>query len=350
MSETVTISYDEARLLAMAAMRARGFGEPEATVTIEALLAAERDGLPSHGLSRLPFYLDQAASGKVTAAAVPEVDMDGVVIRVDACHGLAFPAVAKGLEVGLECAAHFGLAAISISRSHHSGVAGTAVEQAARQGFMALAFSNAPAAMAAWGGSRPLYGTNPIAFACPRRDADPLLIDLSLSKVARGKVMLAKKQGKPVPDDWALDAAGQPTTDPDAALAGTMLPAGEAKGAALALMVELLTAGLSGSHFGFQASSFFDAEGEAPGIGQLILLFDPARFSDGFVEHAETLFAAMQEEPGVRLPGERRYQRRRECLDELVLPVELVVSLKEHAESSQAVSLADFPSRSGDPT
>ncbi|MCE9684025.1 Ldh family oxidoreductase [Halomonas alkalisoli] len=348
MSETVSISYDEARLLAMAAMRARGFGEQDATVTVEALLAAERDGLPSHGLSRLPFYLDQATSGKVSTEAVPKVDMDGVVIRVDACHGLAFPAVSKGLEVGLECAAQFGLAAVSISRSHHFGVAGMAVEQAARQGFMALAFSNAPAAMAAWGGSRPLFGTNPIAFSCPRQAKDPLLIDLSLSRVARGKVMLAKKRGQSIPEDWALDPEGQPTTDPDAALAGSMLPAGEAKGAALALMVELLTAGLSGSHFGFQASSFFDAQGEPPGIGQLILLFDPARFSDRFVEHAETLFAAMQEEPGVRLPGERRYQLRRECQDELVLPVELILSLKEHAESSKGTNPADTSISSGD--
>lgn len=350
MSETVSFSYDEARSLAMAAMRARGFGEPEAAVTVEALLAAERDGLPSHGLSRLPFYLDQAASGKVSAAAVPKVEMDGVVIRVDACHGLAFPAVAEGMKVGLECAAHFGLAALSISRSHHFGVAGTTVEQAAREGFMALAFSNAPAAMAAWGGSRPLFGTNPIAFACPRQDTDPLLIDLSLSRVARGKVMLAKKRGQRIPEDWALDPGGEPTTDPAAALAGSMLPAGEAKGAALALMVELLTAGLSGSHFGFQASSFFDAQGEPPGIGQLILLFDPTRFSEGFVEHAETLFAAMQEEPGVRLPGDRRYQLRRECQDELVLPVELIASLKGHVKSSQAASPAGSPSFSGERT
>lgn len=344
MSETVTISYDEARSLAMAAMRARGFGEPAAAVTVEALLAAERDGLPSHGLARLPFYLDQAVSGKVSATAVPKVDVDGVVIRVDACHGLAFPAVSKGLEVGLECAAQFGLAAVSISRSHHFGVAGTTVEHAARQGFMALAFSNAPAAMAAWGGSRPLLGTNPVAFACPRQAKDPLLIDLSLSRVARGKVMLAKKRSGSIPEDWALDTEGQPTTDPDAALAGSMLPAGEAKGAALALMVELLTAGLSGSHFGFQASSFFDAEGEPPGIGQLILLFDPSRFSEGFVEHAETLFAAIHEEPGVRLPGERRYQLRRESQNELTLPVELVASLREHAESSQVASSAVSPS------
>ncbi|SHE44147.1 (2R)-3-sulfolactate dehydrogenase (NADP+) [Modicisalibacter ilicicola DSM 19980] len=331
MSEPTIMTFDAARELAMAAMRAHGFGEPEAIDTVEALLNAERDGLPSHGLSRLPFYLDQAASGKVDATAVPRVEIDGAVVRVDACHGLAFPAIARGLAVGIDQVRASGLAAISIARSHHFGVAGAPVEAAARQGLMALAFSNAPSAMAPWGGNRPLYGTNPIAFACPRRDAEPLLIDLSLSKVARGKVMLAKKAGKQIPDDWALDVDGKPTTDPDAAIAGSMVPAGDAKGAALALMVELLTAGLAGSHFGFQASSFFEAEGEAPDTAHLILLFDPARFSDGFLAHAETLFAAMLEQPGVRLPGERRHQLRREFDGRLRLPGELVAALERQA-------------------
>jgi (2R)-3-sulfolactate dehydrogenase (NADP+) len=143
--------------------------------------------------------------------------------------------------------------------------------------------------------------------------------------------MLAKKRGEPIPEGWALDSEGRPTTDPDAAIAGTMVPAGDAKGAALALMVELLSAGLTGSNFGFQASSFFEAEGTPPGIGQLILLFDPTRFSDGFLDHAETLFTAMLDQPGVRLPGERRYQLRREGQRRVTLPSALVADLEAHA-------------------
>ena len=331
MSDDVTLDFDEARALAMAAMRGRGFAEPEAAATIEALLGAERDGLPSHGLSRLPFYLDQAATGKVVASAVPSLETDGAVVRVDAHHGLAFPAVAKGVEAGIECAARLGVAAVSIARSHHLGVAGAPVEEIARRGYLALAFSNAPSAIAPWGGHLPLFGTNPIAFACPRRNADPLLLDLSLSRVARGKVMLAKKRGEPIPEGWALDPKGRPTTDADAALAGSMIPAGDAKGAALALMVELLTAGLAGSHYGFQASSFFEAEGEPPSIGQLLLVFDPARFSSGFLEHVENLFSAMLEQPGVRLPGERRYRLRREGQGQITLPSALVAALEAHA-------------------
>lgn len=331
MSESIELGVDQARELAMAAMRGRGFGDAEAATTVEALLAAERDDLPSHGLSRLPFYLDQAASGKVDASAVPRLEADGAVIRVDACHGLAFSAVACGLEAGYDTAEWLGLAAVAIFRSHHFGVAGAPVEAAARRGYLALAFSNAPSAIAPWGGKRPLFGTNPVAFACPRRDGDPLLIDLSLSKVARGKVMLARQRGGRIPEGWALDIEGRPTTDPDAAIAGSMVPAGDSKGAALALMVELLTAGLTGSNYGFQASSFFDAEGAPPSIGQLILLIDPKRFSSGFIEHAETLFAAMLDQPGVRLPGERRYRWRQEAGDRLTLPCALVAALESHA-------------------
>ena len=331
MNDSIEFSLSQARELAMAAMRGRGFADALAAPTVTALLAAERDGLASHGLSRLPFYLDQAASGKVDASAVPQLETDGAVIRVDAGHGLAFPALEQGLEAGYERVAHLGLVAISIARSHHFGVAGGPVEAAARRGYLALACSNAPSAMAPWGGNVPLFGTNPIAFACPRREGDPLLIDLSLSKVARGKVMLAKLNGEPIPEGWALDAEGQATTDADKALAGSMVPAGDAKGAALALMVELLTAGLAGSHFGFQASSFFDADGEPPGIAQLILLIDPRRFSSGFVDHADTLLAAMHDQPAVRIPGERRFQLRREQQDRLTLSASLVSALEHHA-------------------
>lgn len=331
MNDSIEFSLSQARELAMAAMRGRGFADTLAAPTVTALLAAERDGLASHGLSRLPFYLDQAASGKVDASAVPQLETDGAVIRVDAGHGLAFPALEHGLEAGYERVAQLGLVAISIARSHHFGVAGAPVEAAARHGYLALAFSNAPSAIAPWGGKLPLFGTNPIAFACPRRDGDPLLIDLSLSKVARGKVMLAKIKSEPIPEGWALDTEGLVTTDPDAAIAGSMVPAGDAKGAALALMVELLTAGLTGSNFGFQASSFFDAEGESPGIAQLMLLIDPQRFSQGFVNHAESLFAAMLDQPGVRIPGERRFQLRREQDVSVTLPTDLVVALEQHA-------------------
>jgi (2R)-3-sulfolactate dehydrogenase (NADP+) len=204
-----------------------------------------------------------------------------------------------------------GIAAASIARSHHSGVAGHQVEPLADAGLIALYFGNGPAAIAPWGGKRAVFGTNPIAFACPRKDAPPLIIDVSLSKVARGRINLAKQKGETIPEGWALDPDGEPTTDPGAAMDGTMLPLGDAKGAQLVLMVEILGAALSASHFAFEASSFYSGDGPPPHTGQCLIAIDPEGFSGGlFAARLETLLTAIAEQPGTRLPGDRRHALR----------------------------------------
>jgi len=253
------------------------------------------------------------------------------VIRVDASFGLAFAAIDAGAQVARKLVRDLGLAVVSVTRSHHFGVAGQAVEPFAREGLIALALANSPAAMAPWGGNRALYGTNPIAFSCPRAAGDPLLIDLSLSHVARGKVMLAQKAGQPIPEGWAIDRDGKPTTDADAAMAGTMVPAGGAKGAALALMVELLAAGLAGANFAFQASSLFDDKGPPPNLAHFILLLDPARFAPGFAVRAEAMFAAIEAQEGARLPGTRRIAARAVRRDAFDIPQSLHETLRHIA-------------------
>jgi (2R)-3-sulfolactate dehydrogenase (NADP+) len=171
--------------------------------------------------------------------------------------------------------------------------------------------TNTPKAMAPLGGDAPVFGTNPIAFAAPRRNGPPLVIDLSLSKIARGKVMAAKKRGEAIPEGWALDAAGAPTTDPDAALAGMMLPMGDAKGAALALMVEILAGTLTGANHSYEATSFFDAEGAPPGVGHMILAFDAAGGGGApFADRLEDLLGRIESQKGARLPGSRRLAAR----------------------------------------
>ena len=328
---TRTLDIAAAERLAEAALIAHGVAAAQVNPTATALVAADRDGLASHGLARLPYYLAQIRSGKVVADATPSVVRDGAVVRVDAGHGLSFPAVAEGCALGAEVARAQGVAVVSVTRSHHFGVAGQPVERLARDGLIAMALSNSPAAMAPWGGAVPLYGTNPIAFAAPRAGADPLLIDLSLSHVARGKVMIAQKKGAPIPEGWALDAAGQPTTDPDAAMAGTMVPAGAAKGAALALMVELLTAGLAGANYAFEASSMFDDKGPPPSLAHFLLVLDPARFAGDFAARAETMFAAMDAQDGVRLPGARRFEARF-AADTITIPQALAEELERLAQ------------------
>lgn len=209
-----------------------------------------------------------------------------------------------------------GIAFLGVRNSHHCGMLGHYVEDIAKENLLGLAFSNSPAAMAPWGGCRASFGTNPIAFGCPRENADPIVVDMSLSKVARGKIMNAKQKGeRTIPEGWALDSEGNPTTDPEKALQGTMIPLGDAKGAALALMVEILTATLTGSHHAFEASSFFEAEGPSPAIGQSFIFISHA-LNPGFARDLERLVTHIADQAGTRIPGSRRFALRRKKLNE----------------------------------
>jgi (2R)-3-sulfolactate dehydrogenase (NADP+) len=331
---TETLPAVDARDLARRCLVAAGATDANAAPTADALIAAELDGLPSHGLSRIPFYAEQIARGKVDGKAVPTLSRPtAAVLRVDAHGGLAFPAIDLGFAALPEIARTSGLVGLGIANSHHAGVVGHHVERLAAQGLVAIAFANTPAAIAPWGGTRGIFGTNPIAFACPRRNDAPLVIDLSISIVARGKLLIAAGKGEAIAPGWALDKEGQPTTDAAAALAGTIMPIGGAKGAALALMVEILAAGLTGSQFGFEASSFFDAEGPPPRTGQLFLALDPGALAGpSFAERIEVLCAAMLADPAVRLPGERRLEsRRRLARDGIPVPAKLLAELRQRA-------------------
>ncbi|MFY9293661.1 MAG: Ldh family oxidoreductase, partial [Methylorubrum rhodinum] len=203
------------------------------------------------------------------------------------------------------------------------------VEALAERGCVALLFANTPAAMAPWGGARAVFGTNPLAFACPLPGRAPVVVDLALSKVARATIVGAAKRGEAIPEGWALDAEGHPTTDAKAALAGTMVPLGDAKGTALALMVELLAAGLVGARFAGEASSFLDADGDPPGTGQLIVALDAAALSPDGPERFAALAASIEAQDGARLPGARRLAlRRRAAAEGLDLPDALLTEIR----------------------
>lgn len=281
----------------------------------KALVAAEADGHRGHGLSRVAAYAAQARSGKVDGFAKPAAESRAAaLVAVDAGNGFAYPAIDVAVAELTTRAPETGVAAATVFRSHHAGQLGAHVERLAEKGLVALMFTNTPKAMAPWGGTEPLLGTNPIAFAAPRRDEPPLVIDLSLSKVARGRVMAAAKAGEGIPEGWALDAGGNPTTDPKAALVGSMLPAGGAKGAALALAVEVLAATLTGANHSRDASSFFDGDGDPPGVGHAVIAIDPQRTAGGgFADRLEGLLAACAAEGGTRLPGTRRLESRRDA-------------------------------------
>ena len=283
-----------------------------ATSVTHALVHAEAAGQYGHGLRRVPVYVGQARSGKVDgkarcAASRPRP----AVLAIDAALGYAYPAFDLAVELLPEIAREQGIALGLIHRSHHAGVMALTVERFAEQGLTALMFANAPASMAAWGGKKRLFGTNPIAFATPVANDDPL----ALSTVAAGKIMAARQKGEAIPEGWAFDAKGNPTTDPNEALKGVMAPSGGAKGAALALMVEILAAGLTGSSFSFEASSFMEEKGSPPSVGQMLIVIDPSARSASAGERIAELAREMVSEEGVRLPGRRGQNARREAIE-----------------------------------
>jgi (2R)-3-sulfolactate dehydrogenase (NADP+) len=303
------LSLAVAEALARDVLLAAGAAPGMAAATARALVAAEAQGQAGHGLSRVPQYAAFLQNGRADGEAAPRVVADrGGAALIDASHGLAFPALDLAVKEAAARAQQHGVALVGLTNSQHSGAMGLPVEALARQGLVALAFTNSPSAMPVPGGRRPLMGTNPIAAAFPRRDAAPLVVDLALSEVARGKIMVAAKAGKRIPEGWAIDAEGRPTTDPNAALGGAMLAMGGTKGALLALVVELLCVALTGAAFGFEADSFFQDDGNRPRLGQALLAIDPGSLAGQvvYLERVETLIAAMLADEGVRLPGSRR--------------------------------------------
>ena len=328
------IQLDELHTLIAKILVAHDTAGDNAVQVAKALVAAEADGRKGHGASRVPSYAAQARSGKVDGHATPEaIRLTESAAVIDARDGFAYPAIELAQRTLLDCLAASPLAAAVIRNSHHSGVIAHHIEPLARAGFIAISVGNGPQAIAPWGGSRGLFGTNPIGFAAPRTDQPPLVIDMSLSKVARGRINVAAQTGKAIPSDWAFDSAGNPTTDAKAAMAGTMAPIGDAKGAQLALMVEILAGALSASCFGFESSSHYEAQGPPPRAGQFLLALDPGPFSQGrFAARLEDLLAAIEEQPGTRLPGQRRFALREQAeRDGVTIPralYEQLVSLR----------------------
>lgn len=321
----VSIETAEARLTEIFA--GAGASPANAASVAWALVMAEADGLKGHGLSRVPTYLAMLKSGKIDGKAVPiESRPKPGVLAIDAGHGFAYPAIDLAVIELPDLARSQGVIACPIRRSNHCGAAGLHVERLAEQGLVAMLFANTPGAIAPWGGSKPVFGTNPIAFAAPLAGREPVVIDMALSKVARGPIVAAKQKGQAIPEGWALDVDGKPTTDAAAALAGTMVPLGDAKGATLAMMVEILAAALVGAHFGFQASSFLDDKGGPPDTGQLILAIDPhAMGGNWFDERMRVLAHAIEDQEGTRLPGVRRLSLRAKArADGIDMPAELL--------------------------
>jgi delta1-piperideine-2-carboxylate reductase len=343
MTDLTRLTLQQVHTLAWQVLRAHGVSEDQAHAIAESITAAERDDCKSHGLFRLPGYISSVRSGKVTPDAVPEVrELAPAVVQVDGKNGFAPLALQIGCAPLAEKARRHGIAALAVTRIYHFAALWPEVEALAQEGLVAFAFTAAMSYVAPAGGNKPLYGTNPMAFAWPRANHLPLVFDQASSAAARGEIQLHLRDGTAIPDGWGIDAEGHPTTDPAAALAGAQLPFGGYKGAAIALMIELLAGALIEEVFSFEASARDNNDGGPPIGGELMLAIDPARCvahgdRQRQLAHAEQLFANILAQEGTRLPSDRRYAARRRT------PTEGITIPRALYEELQRLSGREFP-------
>lgn len=303
------MSIAEIEGLATEALARHRASEAQARALAAGIAGAERDGIRSHGLMYLPVYCEHLTCGKVIGAAEPVLSRPAPgSIVVDAGSGFAHAAIDLGLPELIAAAGEQGIASLAVRNSYNCGVLGYHTERIAAAGLVALGFTNAPASIAPWGARKPVLGTNPWSLAVPDgRGGARFVIDQSASVVAKSEVIKRSKSGEAIPEGWAFDAEGRPTTDPAAGLKGTMVPAGGYKGVGSALLVEVLAACLAGATPGIQASPFSGPAGGPPKTGQFFIAIAPEASSGGaFADRLAVVVEALGAETGGRLPGGRR--------------------------------------------
>lgn len=313
MSNLLKLSVTAIQDLALRALLSAGTREESARSLAQAVAAAERDGLVSHGLAYLPTYCEHVRCGKVDGKATPSLDhVAPALILANAHCGFAHPAIDLGFRELIVLARAQGIAALAVRNSYNCGALGYHTERLATAGLVGIGFTNAPASIAPVGGRKPVAGTNPWSVAAPDgKDGVAFLIDQSASVVAKSEVMKKARQGQPIPQHWALDGDGRPTTDAEAALKGTMAPSGGYKGVNSALFVELMAACLAGATLGVNASPFSGTAGGPPRTGQFFIAVNPGLSSGGlFAERVVALIGAFDAQSGVHLPGTGRKKAR----------------------------------------
>ena len=339
MDDRVRLTLEEVHEIATEALGARGFSKRHARAIADTVTAAERDECTSHGLFRIPFYVKALGAAKVSPDAEPTFrDLAPAVLQADAHFGFAPLALQLAADPLEQRARELGIAALCIVDAYNVAALWPEVERLAERGLVAFAFTAALPYVAPAGGIRPLYGTNPMAFAWPREGRPPLVFDQASSASARGEIQIHLRDGKPLPEGWAVGPDGAPTTDPATALAGAQLPFGGHKGAAIALMVELLAGALIGDVFSFEAGERDTENVGAPCGGEFMLAIDPARCVAGGnraaqLAHAEKLFAEVLAQDGTRLPSDRRYRaRERTPTEGVTIPGSLYATLREYID------------------
>ena len=335
-SATESLSLSELTALLQQIFERHGTSNAVAQVLADNCARAQRDGSYSHGVFRIPGYLASLASNWVDGQAIPQVeDVASGFIRVDAANGFAQPALAAARELLVEKARSAGIAVLAIRNSHHFAALWPDVEPFAEQGLVALSVVNSMTCVVPHGAQKPLFGTNPIAFAAPRADGNPIVFDLATSAIAHGDVQIAARKGHSLPAGMGVDKHGEPTENPKEILdGGALLPFGGHKGSALSMMVELLAAALTGGNFSFEFDWKKHPGAQTPWTGQLLIVIDPSKSGgNSFAERSGELVRQMHAVGLERMPGDRRFIERAKSLDAgIPLGVEELAKLRALAE------------------
>lgn len=252
--------------------------DEEAALVADCLVRAEMRGIDTHGVYFLNLLSDRVDARMIRIPTVLDVVReDETTAILDGGNGLGQVAAHRAMTRAIQKARQFGTGLVLVRNTNHIGILAFYSALAAREGMVGIVMCNSAPSMSPWGGAEPFFGTNPLSIAIPGEGGDPIVLDMSSSIVARGKIRRAQRMKEPIPSGWALDENGQPTTDPDAALKGTLLPIGGPKGYGLAFMIDILVGMLSGSHYGPEVKSFHQLSGPT-GIGVLTLAIDIERF------------------------------------------------------------------------
>ncbi len=323
--------------LSQNALIGAGTSKESAAAVARSTQLAERDGIRSHGLMYVPIYAEHVVCGKVDGNAIPEVQHTRAsALHVNANSGFAHSAIDAAWPQLLQAARDTGIAAMTIYNSYNCGVLGHHAERFAEAGFLGLCFTNAPASIAPTGGTTPVVGTNPFAVGVPGNANEAcIVIDQSASAIAKSEIMLRARTGEAIESGWAFDANGQPTTNAEEALKGSMAPAGGYKGFGIGLMVELLAACLSGAVLGKDASPFSGTKGGPPNTGQCFIAIDPVAFGgSGFDQNVSALIDAIATQSGARIPGSRRKANRERIEKEGVqIDADLLARINAHIKA-----------------
>lgn len=323
MSNKDTQLVNDGQLIEFASSIFKSAGVPDADAVIvaRALVDADLEGNSTHGVSRLPVYIKRIKAGLVSCLPEIAIEKEGpAYVVIDGGNGLGQVVATRAMDEAIRLAEQSGVGIAAVKSSNHLGVASYYCKMATRKNMIGLAFTNAPAAITPWGSKEAYFGTNPIALAAPTGGGYPVVVDLSTSVIARGKIVLAAQKGEKIPSHWAYDKDGVSTENPVEALAGSILPMAGPKGYALAMAVEILTGILTGAAYGRQVGDMYGAWNEPANIGHFMIALNVSSFIpldsftsrlDAMVEEIKALKAA-DGFSEILIPGERRARSSKE--------------------------------------